>query len=72
MNVVFNEEEMKKFLAEATRVSQVPVFVLLLLFLCVVFYLFLLYGVFHLFCFWMVCLLHSFPSLSGEEMVELV
>lgn len=35
MNIVFTEEEMKKFLAEATRVSQVPVFVLILLFLFV-------------------------------------
>lgn len=31
MNVVFSEEEMKKFLVEAARVSQVPVFTLLLL-----------------------------------------
>lgn len=31
MNVAFTEEEMKKFLAEATRVSQVTVFILLLL-----------------------------------------
>jgi len=31
MNVVFTEEEMKKFLVEATRVSQVPIFALLLL-----------------------------------------
>lgn len=37
MNVVFTEEEMKKFLAEATRVSQVPVFMLLLHFLFAVF-----------------------------------
>lgn len=35
MNVAFTEEEMKKFLAEATRVSQVTVFILLLLFLFV-------------------------------------
>lgn len=35
MNVVFTEDEMKKFLAEATRVSQVPVFALPLLFLFV-------------------------------------
>lgn len=37
MNVVFTEDEMKKFLAEATRVSQVPVFVLTLLLLFVFF-----------------------------------
>lgn len=49
MNVVFTEEEMKKFLAEATRVSQVPVFVLILLFLFV-------FAVF-------VSLLLCFPSL---------
>lgn len=35
MNVVFTEDEMKKFLAEATRVSQVLVFALPLLLLFV-------------------------------------
>lgn len=70
MNVVFTEEEMKKFLAEATRVSQVLVFVLLLLFLFVSLDLFHLCCVFHLFVS-LLCLPHSYLSLIGEEPVKL-
>lgn len=70
MNVVFTEEEMKKFLAEATRVSQVLVFALLLLFLSVLLYLFHLYCVFHLFVS-VLCLPHSYLSSLGEEPVKL-